>query len=139
MEYTDSDLKRFWGMVDKSQDCWIWTRATSGTGYGIFTVKKKLYLAHRWIYQVRKGDLAAGIVVRHKCDTRACVRPGHLTEGTYSDNLKDAHKRGRHPGNGYQKKTHCPQGHPYSGDNLGHDIRGHRLCKTCRRKQSRRK
>lgn len=26
--------------------------------------------------------------------------------------------------------THCPQGHPYSGDNLIHDA-GKRKCKTC--------
>ncbi|WP_236036413.1 hypothetical protein [Rhizorhabdus histidinilytica] len=31
-------------------------------------------------------------------------------------------------------KTHCPAGHPYSGDNLFHDKNGGRLCRTCSRK-----
>lgn len=38
-------------------------------------------------------------------------------------------------GMGYNQrlKTHCPQGHPYSGDNLKLDPDGHRQCRTCRR------
>ena len=31
------------------------------------------------------------------------------------------------------RKTHCPQGHPYSGDNLYVTPRGHRECVTCRK------
>jgi hypothetical protein len=30
-------------------------------------------------------------------------------------------------------KTHCPKGHPYSGDNLEVNNRGHRLCRACRK------
>jgi len=34
------------------------------------------------------------------------------------------------------KKTHCPNGHPYSGDNLR--LKGrHRLCRECGRVQNR--
>lgn len=29
--------------------------------------------------------------------------------------------------------THCPQGHPYAGDNLYVDTRGRRLCRICRK------
>lgn len=36
-------------------------------------------------------------------------------------------------------KTHCPQGHPYSGDNLVlHPINGGRECLVCRRERKRR-
>ena len=28
-------------------------------------------------------------------------------------------------------KTHCPYGHPYSGENLRVDKRGYRECRTC--------
>lgn len=34
-------------------------------------------------------------------------------------------------------KTHCPYGHPYSGDNLRIDVKGGRLCKACARVKSR--
>jgi hypothetical protein len=33
-------------------------------------------------------------------------------------------------GNGQRDKTHCPQGHAYSGDNLK-IYRGERLCRVC--------
>jgi len=33
-------------------------------------------------------------------------------------------------------KTHCPQGHPYSGENLRVNKKtGHRYCKQCSRDQ----
>jgi hypothetical protein len=31
-----------------------------------------------------------------------------------------------------RRKTHCPNGHPYSGENLYMDSRGWRQCKACR-------
>lgn len=35
----------------------------------------------------------------------------------------------------YQRtKTHCPQGHPYSADNLIVDKRGYRKCRACKRR-----
>jgi len=36
-------------------------------------------------------------------------------------------------GHNNKKKTHCKRGHPFSGDNLAIDHRGHRYCKTCKR------
>lgn len=56
---------------------------------------------------------------RHEC----CHRDGNpqnnradnLRWGTRSENNLDAV---RHGTNGNTAKTHCPQGHPYSGDNL---------------------
>lgn len=40
-----------------------------------------------------------------------------------------------HLGKGYNMiiKTHCPQGHPYAGENLFIDNRGRRNCRICRR------
>ena len=34
-------------------------------------------------------------------------------------------------------KTHCPQKHPYSGDNLGIRANGNRYCRTCMREAAR--
>ncbi len=36
-----------------------------------------------------------GIVTRHTCDNRWCIRPDHLTSGTAGDNVRDARDRGR--------------------------------------------
>lgn len=41
--------------------------------------------------------------------------------------------------NGNARKTHCPAGHPYAGDNVKVHKQGYRLCKACdhaRRKAS---
>ena len=35
-------------------------------------------------------------------------------------------------GSNMRAKTHCPQGHPYEGDNLSIDARGGRNCRICR-------
>ena len=35
-------------------------------------------------------------------------------------------------------KTHCPQGHPYEGDNLYVNPRGQRKCRECLREDKRR-
>lgn len=37
----------------------------------------------------------------------------------------------------HQTKTHCPQGHPYSGENLVLTARNHRECRECRNKRAR--
>jgi hypothetical protein len=55
-------------------------------------------LAHREAYEAVNGaGSAAGLVVRHRCDVRACVNPAHLQIGTHSDNVRDKVERGRHP------------------------------------------
>lgn len=35
------------------------------------------------------------------------------------------------------QKTHCPQGHPYAGENLSIHKKGFRICVTCRREKAR--
>lgn len=54
----------------------------------------------------------------------------NLRWGSQSDNSRDQVKRGTHA---LWSKTHCPKGHPYSGENLIL-VRGGqaRFCRTCR-------
>jgi len=37
----------------------------------------------------------------------------------------------------WQKKTHCPSGHPYKGDNLYLDTHGKKVCRTCKQERHR--
>lgn len=76
--------------VDTSGDCWLWLGAKNGSGYGSFGG----HMAHRWSHAAFKGSID-GLVVMHSCDTRACVRPTHLSTGTQSENLQDMARKMR--------------------------------------------
>jgi hypothetical protein len=60
--------------------------------------------------------------------TNNCV--DNLRYGTASENVQDSLRHGTHP---QRLKTHCPQGHPYAGDNLLFTTAGGRRCRTCTR------
>lgn len=69
--------------------------------------------------------------VRHlDCDPWN-TRLSNLAYGTHSENARDTVAQGRH---WYASRTHCPQGHPYAGDNLYiNPSNGGRVCRTCNR------
>jgi hypothetical protein len=52
---------------------------------------------HRLVYEENYGKIPKGLVVRHKCDNRACINPEHLEIGTFYDNAMDRVKRNRQP------------------------------------------
>lgn len=77
--------------------CWLWTAGKFDTGYGSVSIDGVNYRAHRLAYEAAHGEGSAdGFVVRHGCDTPACVNPAHLELGTQADNLRDMIERGRH-------------------------------------------
>jgi hypothetical protein len=81
---------KFWGHVDKTKDCWVWT-GTITRGYG----KYKGFQAHRVSWLIHHGKDPHGFYALHTCDNRACVNPDHLYLGTQSDNMKDMYSRRR--------------------------------------------
>ena len=143
MLYTDNDVKRFWEKTRRDDSgCVLWTAARRGRGYGAFghkyNGKKVVTDAHRWIVSVHEGRKLDRLeYVLHSCDNPPCVNLAHLRIGSPSDNMRDAVERGRHVSPG-TLKTHCPQGHPYAGDNLvvtTNEGYVHRQCRTCMRRQ----
>lgn|SRR3990167_850289 len=86
--------------------------------------------AHRLSYRLFKGEVPKGMVVMHSCDTPPCVNPEHLSIGTQAANMADKMRKGRHRGNGYERKTHCPQGHEYVEENI-YWFEGRRYCRSC--------
>ncbi len=142
MRKTASD--RFWEKVNKNGkqmphvpelgNCWEWTAVKFANGYGTFSKEGKTVKAHRFSYELHFGAIGLGKDVCHKCDNKPCVRPDHLFEGTRSENLKDCVAKGRWD-NQQSVKTHCPKGHPYSGDNLRiakhKDGSTERVCREC--------
>lgn len=136
-----SILKRFFDKVQQNHEtgCWEWTAGLKGSGrkskptYGSFGYKGKNVAAHRFSYFLSKDHSILEhpeIHIMHKCDNPKCVNPDHLQAGTHTDNMQDKIAKNRDHN---QVKTHCPSGHPYSGDNLYNHPDGSRKCKACMR------
>lgn len=73
--------------------CQLWH--THKSKYGSVRVGKRQVPAHRASYERHVGPIPPGLLIRHHCDTPACVNPDHLIPGTYSQNTNDARERGR--------------------------------------------
>jgi hypothetical protein len=130
---------RFWINVEpgKSDDeCWGWTGPVSTQGYGRMSVNGSLLGAHRIAYELEVGEVTTGLTLDHLCRNRLCVNPAHLEPVTRGENVL----RGEGWTAVNARKTHCPRGHPLSGDNLHvRPNRGTRQCLSCRREASRRR
>ena len=124
---------RFFKKVHKSDLCWEWLGAKDSAGYGFFRLDGLTQRAHRVSWFIEHNKKPYGIL-RHICDNPSCVNPHHLLDGTQKDNVQDMLRRKR---NANQKKTHCPHGHEYSGQNLYITLKGHRRCKECNKINSR--
>lgn len=91
-----TDLERFMVKVERDSDsgCLLWMEGTDADGYGQFCVGGVTLRAHRWIFGEKFGYLPS--VVRHHCDTPACVNWERcLIGGTEADNMRDKLSRGR--------------------------------------------
>ena len=125
---------------DKS-GCWLWQACTNADGYGKFLLHGKSSYAHRIAYVIYKNKIPAGLEIDHLCRVRSCVNPDHLEAVTHKINVL----RGSSPqvsGVRQREKTHCPSGHPYSGQNLNMVMqptgRYGRVCRACHNARSKR-
>jgi hypothetical protein len=83
--------ERFMRHVIKSDSCWIFPNSTYDS-YGQFSYKNgkaTSISAHRMSYQLFKGEIPEGLLIRHTCHNKQCVNPEHLQLGTHRDNMMD--------------------------------------------------
>ena len=121
--------QRFWAKVERGQGCWYWTGARAPSGYG----RTARYGGGVMVAHVFAWEDTTGLTkphdqeLDHLCRNVHCVRPDHLELVTGAENRRRQQA----------VKTHCPSGHPYSGDNLYErrlaDGRVERRCRACRR------
>ena len=113
--------------------CWLWTAGVDEKGYGLFRVNGITHRAHRYAFKAVKGPIPEGYMIDHTCSVRCCVNPDHLEAVTGQENAMRTVRRGRHQ---HAIKTHCRNGHPYSGGNLVF-VGSERRCRVCLRANAR--
>ena len=124
--------------VEPNTGCWLWIGNTQNEHYGMFWCGSKRagthrkLLAHRVSYEHYKGPIPSALEIDHLCRTRQCVNPDHLEAVTHSENVRRGGAAER-----WRNITHCPQGHEYSGRNLG-GRPGKRTCRACQSAATRR-
>lgn len=88
--------------------CWEWTGAGKGNGYGSVSVARQNTPAHRVAYELFCGPVPEGADVCHTCDNRFCVNPDHLFVGSRQQNMDDMRLKGRGAGGA---RKHLKEGH----------------------------
>lgn len=91
-QFSTAVVDRFFGgfIALPESGCWLWEKAWSKNGYGIFAIaKKNLIYAHRFSFAIHLGEIPVGADVCHKCDVRCCVNPAHLFSGSRLVNMRD--------------------------------------------------
>lgn len=127
---------RFWAKVDKNgpNGCWLWMSSCSGGGYGQVS-NRGGRRAHRVAYELLVGPIPKGLCLDHLCENPRCVNPDHLEPVTQRTNTLRS-KTSAAAIN--ERKTHCPQGHPYDEGNTRYKRDGSRVCRTCEKERARR-
>lgn len=113
--------------------CWVWQGGLVKGGYAQLSINGSRQYAHRVAYEMYKGKIPDHLEIDHKCRVRNCVNPEHLEAVSHQENMKRSTA-----GKPNRVKTHCPAGHPYSGQNLYiQPSNNSRICRICMKKSGR--
>lgn len=102
--------------------CWIYAGAKDRHGYGIIKHAGKTVRAHRYNFELHKGAILPGMVIRHTCNNPSCINPKHLLQGTQKQNMQDKAE---------SKKIFCTSKHELNHSN-SYIFNNRRICRICR-------
>lgn len=80
---------------EPNSGCWLWDGRVNRAGYGVLGTNNQKMLAHRFSWEMHRGQIPRGQGVLHHCDNPPCVNPDHLFLGAPIDNVRDMHAKGR--------------------------------------------
>ena len=105
--------------------CWDWLGSQDENGYGNIKVFGTTKSVHRVVYESLVGPIPDGLVLDHLCRRRICCFPDHLEPVTAAENARRGAEANR--------RTNCPQGHPYDDENTYTNKLGRKVCRICAR------
>lgn len=124
---------------DPETKCWEWTGHKTKEGYGLFDRFDKheekwwAQSAHRFSYEIYRGDIPEGLQLDHLCKNTGCVNPSHLEPVTAYENTHRSDSLTAK----YALRDRCKHGHVYEeGSHKVHPRFG-RVCLVCHRKRCR--
>lgn len=138
--YLVSSLGRVWSQARRHRRVGMLLKPVNGgQGYLVVNLRDgrdnaRVHGVHLLLAAAFIGPRPEGQVTRHLNGVATDNRLDNLAYGTYGDNAHDAVRHGTHS---QGSKTHCPQGHPYEGENLRQAGPNHRRCAECCRAQGR--
>lgn len=109
--------------------CWDWQGYCMPSGYGQCYTHRKHKYVHRVMWEIRNGEIPAGLTIDHLCRNRSCGNPAHMEVVPQGVNtLRGDCNAGRN-----SRKTHCSN----CGNEYDYFWKGHRSCKNCMRRRNR--
>lgn len=119
-------------------ECILWTGSLEPGRYGRITLSPdtRMY-AHRVFYILYNGPIPDGFAIHHTCEDKRCVNPDHLTAVSGADHARlhpDVLRQAKEISDeNRRRRTHCPHGHLFSGDNvIEYPKWRSRHCRVCR-------
>lgn len=93
----ESDRARFESGVASAHvdECWLWTRASDDSGYGVIKIRHRLVRAAHLALIYSGRPRPAGLSALHSCDNPPCCNPRHLSWGTQRKNNEERDERDR--------------------------------------------
>lgn len=120
---------------DESTGCLNWQGAKTSRGYGSVVARKGWVESTHVLSMFVFNGIAvpSSMTINHRCENKQCVEPRHLQQASVRENNLYSHSLIATNA----AKSHCADGHPFTGSNLRVSSRGKRICVTCHRQMRR--